>query len=583
MFKSIRWKITVIFVLLVLATELFIGGFNILGVMKHYHDDFSNSINEVFTEDIKNDLLAAANEISIPAESTDTSIVIEENSQSNINLINNILSSHSGKLGITSSRYYNIVDGSSGEILFSSNGSTTTDATPSLMNALNGTESKETKLTQSYMDYAFPLHNGDAVKYVIYIKDTCQMQNSVTHSMVTILLILLLVSLIISSIAGSIISKSITDPIKQLSVQAKKLAAGDINALQKSDSKDEIADLTNSLINLAHTRKQSSDQAKGEKIKVETILQNMNDGIIAFDLKGNLIHFNREAKKLLNRQYLDDIRFDRFFKEINANITLGDLLYMNPDGSVEREIKLANQYLRLNFAPFKADNKVGGIIVVIHDVRTPLTTIKSYSETLADMPDVDRELQVRFLDVIASESDRMARIISDLLTLSELDENQTFTKPPEPIDIRQMLESIVERMSLTAKKKNQTLTYHPINEVPVISGDHDGLERVIINIVSNAMKYTREGGTIEVYSSKVYNDICIKVADNGIGIQEDKLPHIFDRFYRVDKARSRDTGGTGLGLAIAKQTLESSFNGKIKISSEFHKGTEVTITIPVSE
>lgn len=604
MFKSIRWKITVIFVLLVLATELFIGGFNILGVMKHYHDDFSNSINEVFTEDIKNDLLAAANEISIPAESTDTSIVIEENSQSNINLINNILSSHSGKLGITSSRYYNIVDGSSGEILFSSNGSTTTDATPSLMNALNGTESKETKLTQSYMDYAFPLHNGDAVKYVIYIKDTCQMQNSVTHSMVTILLILLLVSLIISSIAGSIISKSITDPIKQLSVQAKKLAAGDINALQKSDSKDEIADLTNSLINLAHTRKQSSDQAKGEKIKVETILQNMNDGIIAFDLKGNLIHFNREAKKLLNRQYLDDIRFDRFFKEINANITLGDLLYMNPDGSVEREIKLANQYLRLNFAPFKADNKVGGIIVVIHDVtkqekleqsrrdfvanvshelRTPLTTIKSYSETLADMPDVDRELQVRFLDVIASESDRMARIISDLLTLSELDENQTFTKPPEPIDIRQMLESIVERMSLTAKKKNQTLTYHPINEVPVISGDHDGLERVIINIVSNAMKYTREGGTIEVYSSKVYNDICIKVADNGIGIQEDKLPHIFDRFYRVDKARSRDTGGTGLGLAIAKQTLESSFNGKIKISSEFHKGTEVAITIPVSE
>ena len=106
------------------------------------------------------------------------------------------------------------------------------------MNALNGTESKETKLTQSYMDYAFPLHNGDAVKYVIYIKDTCQMQNSVTHSMVTILLILLLVSLIISSIAGSIISKSITDPIKQLSVQAKKLAAGDINALQKSDSNE---------------------------------------------------------------------------------------------------------------------------------------------------------------------------------------------------------------------------------------------------------------------------------------------------------------------------------------------------------
>jgi signal transduction histidine kinase len=100
--------------------------------------------------------------------------------------------------------------------------------------------------------------------------------------------------------------------------------------------------------------------------------------------------------------------------------------------------------------------------------------------------------------------------------------------------------------------------------------------------VSNALKYTGEGGNIEVYSSKVYKDICIKVSDNGIGIQKDKLPHIFDRFYRVDKARSRDTGGTGLGLAIAKQSIESAFNGKIKISSEFNKGTEVTITIPVN-
>ena len=177
----------------------------------------------------------------------------------------------------------------------------------------------------------------------------------------------------------------------------------------------------------------------------------------------------------------------------------------------------------------------------------------------------------------------MARIISDLLTLSELDENQTLYKVPETIDIRKALETIVERMGMTAKKKQQTLIYHPINEVPQISGDRDGLERVIINIISNAVKYTPTGGRIEVYSSRVYNDICIKVSDNGIGIPKDKLPNIFDRFYRVDKARSRDTGGTGLGLAIAKQTLESCFNGKIKINSEINKGTEVTITIPVPE
>lgn len=603
MFKSIRWKITIIFVLLVLITEILIGGFNIFSVLNHYHRDFSDNIDNVFTTEMKNDLLAAANEITIPPE-VSSSITIEEFSQNNINLINDVISSNSGTLGITATRFYCILDGVTGEILQSSNGITEIEENATTTDAIKGIESRETGITKPYMDYAFPLMNGDDVKYIVYIKDTCNDQTSTLNMLVRTLLISLLLTIIISAIAGSFIANFITVPIQQLSVQARKLADGDINALQKSESKDEIGNLTNSLIYLAHTRKQSSDQAMGEKIKVETILQNMNDGILAFDMKGKLIHFNPEAKRLLNRQYLDDIRFDRFFKEINANITLGDLLYMKPDGSVEREIKLSNQYLHLNFATFKVDNKVGGIIVVIHDVtkqekleqsrrdfvanvshelRTPLTTIKSYSETLADMTDVDRELQVRFLNVIATESDRMARIISNLLTLAELDENQTYIKPPEPIDVRKMLETIVERMSLTAQKKHQTLTYHPINDVPIIAGDHDVLERIIINIVSNALKYTREGGRIEVYSSKVYTDISIKVVDNGIGIQEDKLPHIFDRFYRVDKARSRDTGGTGLGLAIAKQSLESVFNGKIKIASEFHKGTEVTITIPVNQ
>ena len=199
------------------------------------------------------------------------------------------------------------------------------------------------------------------------------------------------------------------------------------------------------------------------------------------------------------------------------------------------------------------------------------------------MPDCDRELQVRFLNVIASEADRMARIIRDLLTLSELDANKNIYRTPEDINVRDMVNSIVERMDINAKKRNQTLTYHSINEIPIIQGHRDSLERVIINIISNAIKYTPTGGRIEVYTTSVYDGITIKVVDNGIGIPKDKLPHIFDRFYRVDKARSRDTGGTGLGLAIAKQTIESGFNGKININSELNKGTEVSITIPINK
>jgi len=192
------------------------------------------------------------------------------------------------------------------------------------------------------------------------------------------------------------------------------------------------------------------------------------------------------------------------------------------------------------------------------------------------------EFLSRFLGVIAKEADRMAKLISDLLTLSALDGKTVSYKVPEKIDVRQLVENVTERLKYSAQNKNQSLVYNPINDVPVIHGDSDALERVIINIISNAVKYTPEGGEINVYTSKVYNDICIKVADNGIGIPEENLPHIFDRFYRVDKARSRDTGGTGLGLAIARQTIENGFKGKIKISSEAGKGTEVSIMIPVS-
>ena len=218
---------------------------------------------------------------------------------------------------------------------------------------------------------------------------------------------------------------------------------------------------------------------------------------------------------------------------------------------------------------------------VSHELRTPITVIKSYSDILADTPDAEPELRKRFLDTISSETDRMARIISDLLTLSSLDENTSYIKPSEEIDIRPMIEGLVERLSLTAKKKEQELIYTPINDVPKIKGDRGGLERVLMNIISNALKYTPSGGKIQVFSRTMYNDIIIKVSDNGIGISKDQLPNIFDRFFRVDKARSRDKGGTGLGLAIAKQTIESSFHGKISITSEVNKGTDVTITIPM--
>ncbi len=591
---------------MIIIAELLIGSAVIIKTVNSFHQDFRDSVSEAFSDDLKTQLSEAAATVASPEEYTDenNNIIIHSDAQTDVAGIRDILGYVEGTIGITRSRFYAILDGGTGKVLYSTCRTAELTQTAVLSNALNGEESIKSSFWSSFMDYALPLKSNDNIKYIIYVKDTNEDQRQLVGQLALVMLYGLLISAAAAFIIGGFAAKLITFPIKDLTIKAKKLADGDLNAVKSSENKDEIGELTNSLLYLAHSRQGASAAAKSEKLKVETILQNLSDGILAFDMNGRVIHVNPETQRLLHMKYLDDISFDSFFKEINADISLGDLVYMKPSGSLERAISLNNQFLQLNFATFEVDNKVSGIIVTIHDItrqekleqsrldfvanvshelRTPLTTIKSYSETLADMPDADRELRTRFLDVIATEADRMANIISDLLTLSALSETQNYFKPAEQIDIRKMLESLVDRMGLQAKKKNQSLSYHPINDIPVIIGDYGGLERVFINIISNALKYTRDGGTIEVFSSRVYSDINVKIKDNGIGIPKESLPHIFDRFYRVDRARSRDTGGTGLGLAIAKQTLESCFKGKIKITSEPGSGTEVTITIPVSE
>lgn len=604
MIRTIRWKLTILFILFTLAAEMIMGVAGIAGVINSYHTSFEQDMVKVFNTDLRNELDSLASDGGTQVQSTNMhgAVVFEEVRR--YESIRDTINCYLGALSISSSRFYAILDGANGTVLCTSSNAGEITTSDAVLNALGGSTAIEAGLFAPSLEYALPVHSGDDISYIIYIKDTCASRNAAVRKMLTALLAAAAVSAIAALIFGSVISSSVSEPLRQLTQKAKKLAAGDSSELTESHLRDELGTLNNALVQLAHAKNEINEKAKGEQIKVETILQNMNDGILAFNFSGQLIHYNPIAKSLLHRNYLDDVQFDRFFREIQADITLGDLVYLKPEGSIERDIHIDNQFLHLDFAVFNTDNKIGGIIVIIHDItrqerleqsrrdfvadvshelRTPLTTIKSYSETLADMPDCDRELQVRFLNVIASEADRMARIIRDLLTLSELDANKNIYRTPEDINVRDMVNSIVERMDINAKKRNQTLTYHSINEIPIIQGHRDSLERVIINIISNAIKYTPTGGRIEVYTTSVYDGITIKVVDNGIGIPKDKLPHIFDRFYRVDKARSRDTGGTGLGLAIAKQTIESGFNGKININSELNKGTEVSITIPLNK
>ena len=217
---------------------------------------------------------------------------------------------------------------------------------------------------------------------------------------------------------------------------------------------------------------------------------------------------------------------------------------------------------------------------VSHELKTPITSIMGYSDTLLE-GDYDEETKVKFLNVISSEARRMARLVTDLLTLSRYDSKKIVSETTN-FDLGELVKKCQEKLGYQIEKKKHHVECFVTASVPPVVADKDGIERVVLNILSNAIKYTPDNGTIKMYVGFVYNDAYIKIIDNGIGIPEEDLSRIFDRFYRVDKARSRELGGTGLGLSIAKEILDKN-KGSIDIKSEVGKGTEVVIRIPTKK
>jgi len=214
---------------------------------------------------------------------------------------------------------------------------------------------------------------------------------------------------------------------------------------------------------------------------------------------------------------------------------------------------------------------------VSHELRTPLTTVKSYAETLLDMVD-GTDVPVSFINTIVNETDRMTRLVKDLLVLSSLEQSGQLNK--SSFDMKVLLAEVVDTLSLVAKEQGHRLNLKTKGDFSDFYGDRDRLEQLLYNIISNSLKYTPNGGKIEVTAERIYNTVYIRVKDNGIGIPEKDLGRIFERFYRVDKARSRQQGGTGLGLAISKNIVDA-HEGNISIMSALQKGTEVTISLPV--
>ena len=407
-----------------------------------------------------------------------------------------------------------------------------------------------------------------------------------------ITIILNLVYVVISLTITDIYTKIVNKPIIKMIANAKKVVS---NQNINNNNADEFVNTFNAMTD---ELQESLNEMSRQKKQIETIVSHMTDGIIAFNMEGKVIIVNPAASRML-RLLPSDTEFEKIFnKKLNIDINMEKIIYLENWTSSEQNVKVGDKYLNMFFAQFKDENeRPSGIMVLIqditehvkldnmrkefvadvsHELKTPITSIMGYSDTLLE-GEYDKETQNKFLTVIATEARRMAKLVTDLLTLSRFDNNRILQEKTR-FDLGELVKQCQEKLQIQIDNKKHKVECFVTADVPPVYADKEGIERVVLNILSNSIKYTNDEGNIKIYVGFVYNDAYIKIIDNGIGIPEEDLKRIFDRFYRVDKARTREMGGTGLGLSIAKEILDRN-NGSIDIKSEKGKGTEVVIRV----
>ncbi|GGD02433.1 cell wall metabolism sensor histidine kinase WalK [Pontibacillus salipaludis] len=407
----------------------------------------------------------------------------------------------------------------------------------------------------------------------------------------------------ISVLLGIVIARTITKPITEMRKHAKIMGAGDFSQKVNVYGQDEIGQLAVSFNELNDKLKISQATTEGERRKLSSVLSNMTEGVMATDHTGAIILMNEPASRLLGKE-IEDVQGESLLNVLSINDRLDNITDLHDKESIIIDFSEGDQQLLLkaSFTVVQYEmEEMNGYITVLsdvteqekiererrefvanvsHELRTPLTTMKSYLETLTEGAWQDKEIAPRFLDVTQNETERMIRLVNDLLQLSKMD-NKDYKLHKEKVNFIGFFRTVAERFEINQDDHIHFEHHLPDKEV-IVWIDKDKMTQVLDNIISNAIKYSPEGGTITFHLEvkKQQQKLHISISDEGVGIPKEKLEKIFERFYRVDRARSRNLGGTGLGLAISREMIDA-HGGEIWADSKEGEGTKVTFTLPL--
>jgi two-component system, OmpR family, phosphate regulon sensor histidine kinase PhoR len=419
----------------------------------------------------------------------------------------------------------------------------------------------------------------------------------------TPLIIMLALSFLLCLAISLLISRNITVPIARIKQDAGRIAHGEYESIQRLHTDDEIEDLSAALSDMSQALKHNFNDITEKNSRLQAVFSAVPGGILAIDNRENITMVNPAAKEMFSIQGdPEGMHFMEAVKHAKLEAVIRETLAKR--ASVEREITLRKgmqeRFLQVFAVPVMNDSESFGVILlaqditrirklenmrsefaanVSHELKTPLTVISGFIDTLKGS-DIPREDAERFLEIISLESERLKRLIDDVLALSEIE--NTVTPPAKIVDVREGVREAAELLENKARDKRIALTADlPAVRIPVAAED-DRIKQMMINLIDNAIKYTPENGSVHVSVSREGNTCLIRVSDTGIGIPPEYLPRLFERFYRVDKSRSRALGGTGLGLAIVKHIV-SLLGGYIHVQSEVGVGTQFEISLPTGK
>ena len=469
-----------------------------------------------------------------------------------------------------------------------------------------GTATRYSQTLKMDMLYvALPLYEGSHIKgYIRLSRPLLEVDRSVDELHYSIFQVLLLI-IILSMIVAFIFSMKVISPIQEIEAFTDKIRKGDVSGMLMIDSRDEIGQLSKNINDMVAELQEKIRVANEEKWKLRAAFASMAEGVMVLDSQNRIEGLNKGMAEMIGREYADIVgktpieafrnialqdaltRFRQAGEIVLEEITLGDENPMILDVNISAVKSLPGQDPKTmivfhNVTRLKKLEQVRADFVanVTHEIKTPLTAIIGFVETLQQGAIDDRAKAQKFLLTIHENAQRLNRLVDDLLTLSSIELGETKLHL-EGLALDDVFETALTLISPRAALKNVRIQRDVQPGLPMVRADRDRLVQILVNVLDNAVKFTPEGGSVSITASpEVQGSVVIKITDTGIGISKSELPRLGERFYRIDKTRSREMGGTGLGLSIVKHLMKA-HEGSMEIESTLGKGTTVSLHFPV--